>query len=303
MTKSVSIIGAGVVGTAVGRLLKEKGYRILGVASRDLEKARRAAGYIGEGAAYTEAADAAKGADWVFITTPDRAIREACERVASGGGFKTGALAVHMSGSQGADELDAARKAGARAVSVHPLQSLASVEQAKANMPGSYFSLEGDPDAVDEAREIVEALGGKVVVIPSGQKPLYHAGAAVASNYLVAVVDFAVRIYESLGMERDEALKAVFPLIHGTVNNIAKVGVPDALTGPIARGDVDTVGGHLRALEEKMPGMLPLYIELGRHTVSVGTAKGTLKADAAARLLEMLNQAQPSHGKGEGRAC
>ena len=303
MPKTVSIIGAGVVGTAVGRLLREKGYSILGVWSRDGGKAARAVEYIGGGTAYAEPADAARGADWVFVTTSDSGIRNTCERVARGGSFKKGALAVHMSGAQGSEELGAAKEAGARAVSVHPLQSLASVERALANLPGSYFSIEGDPEGLDEAREIVLALGGKVVMIPPGQKPLYHAGAAVASNYLVAVVDFAVTIYEALGMKREDALHAVFPLIQGTVSNIGNVGVPAALTGPIARGDVDTVGGHLRALEERLPGMLPLYIELGRHTVSVGRAKGTLGEEAGARLLEMFGSVKTQKGKGEGREC
>ncbi len=86
---------------------------------------------------------------------------------------------------------------------------------------------------------------------------MYHAGAAVASNYLVAVLDFAVMIYEALGMRRDEAVKAIIPLVRGTVNNVERVGVPDALTGPIARGDVETVEGHMEALEEKAAGDAP----------------------------------------------
>lgn len=290
MPKSVSIIGSGTVGTAVGHLLKSKGYDIKGVAARRLEHAESAVAFIGAGSAGTDIVEAASGADWVFITTPDKAIREACEAIAAGGGFKKSALVVHFSGALSSEELESAARQGARVISLHPIQSLASVEQAVKNLPGSFFSMEGDPDAADEGREIVDALGGLLVVIPTGKKALYHAGAAIASNYLVSVVDFAVSVFENLGMERDDALKAIFPLIQGTVNNIEKVGVPDALTGPIARGDVGTVQGHIEALLHTMPERLELYRQLGAYTVKVGREKGSLREEDAERLLQILKK-------------
>jgi len=290
MPKVVSIIGAGVVGTAVGHLLSRSGCTIKSVVARSLDRAEKAAGFIGEGTPGTDPVEAAKGAAWVLITTPDRAIKETCDKVAAAGGFDRGCLVVHFSGALGSDVLASARDAGARVVSIHPIQSLASVKEAVENLPGSYFSIEGDPAAMSEAREIVKYLSGMVVEIPSDRKALYHAGAAIASNYLVTVVDFAMTAYEALGMDRREALKAVMPLIRGTVNNIERVGVPDALTGPVARGDVETVKGHIEALKKAMPDMVRLYCELGKHAVSVGRAKGTLSAGDADRLLEILGQ-------------
>ncbi len=287
--KSVSIIGAGVVGQAVGRILREKGYEIKGVVARSIAKAEVAAAFIGAGEPGIDPVGGASGADWILITTPDKAIKETCGRIARGNGFGKGSLAIHMSGALGSNVLDSARKAGARALSIHPIQSLASSEQAVKNLPGSYFSVEGDAEAIADGREIVEALGGLLVMIPGEKKALYHAGAAVASNYLVAALDFAVMIYEALGMRRDEAVKAIMPLVRGTVNNVERVGVPDALTGPIARGDVETVAGHIEALEKYLPDMLPLYKALGRHTVKVGLAKGSLKKEDAGRLIEILD--------------
>lgn len=296
MTKSVSIIGAGVVGSAVGHLLRQQGYTIKGVVARRLASAKKAAEFIGEGKAGTDAVAAASSADFVLITTPDKAIKPTCDEIAAGGGFAMegrgciAPLVAHFSGALGSDVLGSARDAGARVASIHPLQSLASARQAVANLPGSYMSVEGDPSAMADCFEIVDALGGLRMVIPSGQKPLYHAGAAVASNYLVTVVDFAVTIYESLGMSRADAVKAVMPLVRGTVNNIERVGVPDALTGPIARGDVATVEGHIEVLAKTMPNMLSLYKELGRHTVSVGLAKGSLAKEDADRLMELFGR-------------
>ncbi len=290
MPKSLSVIGAGVVGTAVGCLLRRKGYVVNGVVSRGPGKAEGAVRLIGAGRPGRDPVSGAKGSDWVFITTPDRAIKETCDKIAAGGGFKKGSLAVHLSGALSSEILAKAREAGARALSIHPIQSLASVEQAMDNLPGSYFSMEGDPEAQADGAEIVEALGGRLVVIPSDQKALYHAGAAVASNYLVTVVDYAITIFESLGMGREEALKAVLPLVRGTVNNIEKVGVPGALTGPIARGDTGTVEGHIAVLARKLPDMVRLYCELGKHAVVVGMAKGTLTREEGDRLLDVLNR-------------
>ncbi|HEY3348011.1 MAG TPA: DUF2520 domain-containing protein [Nitrospirota bacterium] len=286
--KNVSIIGAGVVGSAVGRLLHEKGYTIKSVVSRNINNAKAAASFIGEGEPGTDSVSATKAADWVFITTPDKAIKEACDKVASGGGFGKGQLVVHMSGALGVDVLESAKNAGAAVASLHPIQSLAAPEQAVKNLKGSYIGLECAAEYSDECGLIIEALGGRPLVLPAGEKALYHAGCAVASNYLVTVVDFAVTIFESLGMGREEALDALLPLIRGSVENISKVGVPMALTGPIARGDIATVEGHLEALSRKLPGLTGLYRTLGEHAVAVGVAKGTLREEDAERLLKLL---------------
>jgi predicted short-subunit dehydrogenase-like oxidoreductase (DUF2520 family) len=290
MSKAVSIIGAGVVGKAVGHLLRQKGHTIKGVCSRSLENAKAAVEFIGEGEPGTDPVTASRFADWVLIATPDRAIKETCDKVSAAKGFKKRALVVHFSGALSSDELASARGCGARVASLHPIQSLASVGQAVKNLPGSYFSLEGDPEAMDEGREIVEALGGLLILIPTDKKALYHAAAAVASNYLATVVDFSLMIYESIGMDREEAARAVMPLIRGTVDNIERVGLPDALTGPIARGDIATVEGHLSALAKTMPQMVRLYSELGKHTVRIGMAKGTLGPEDGYKMLEVLSR-------------
>jgi predicted short-subunit dehydrogenase-like oxidoreductase (DUF2520 family) len=117
---------------------------------------------------------------------------------------------------------------------------------------------------------------------------LYHAGAVAASNYFVALVDLSLRFYEALGADRKEALKAVLPLIKGTLANIESAGVPEALTGPIMRGDVQTLRGHLDAIRVRTPELAGLYKELARHTVTVARDKGSLGPEAAAEMLELL---------------
>jgi predicted short-subunit dehydrogenase-like oxidoreductase (DUF2520 family) len=288
----VSIIGAGVVGTAIGYLLKGRGYPIVGIGSRTLKSAKDAREFIGEGDASTDLSDVAKKADVVFITTPDGAIKEVCDRVASEKGFNPGVFVFHMSGALSSDVLDSARNNGAKIGSIHPLQSLADVEEAIKNLQGSYFCIEGEEVALSVAREIVAALDGKEIIIEVDKKPLYHAGASVASNFLVAIVGFALELFEAAGVNRQDSLNALMPLIKGTVKNIETLRIPSALTGPISRGDVGIVEDHLKAILNDRPEMVKLYSELGRYTMKVAIEKGTLKNAEAKKILSLFDKYQ-----------
>jgi predicted short-subunit dehydrogenase-like oxidoreductase (DUF2520 family) len=171
---------------------------------------------------------------------------------------------------------------------MHPLQAFAEVDTAVKALPDTFFFLEGDDEAVEVLRTMVVAMNGRPVTIPSENKALYHAGAVVASNFIVTLMDYAVRMMFRAGVPRDVALAALLPLMSGTVKNLETVGLPDALTGPIARGDVGTVKRHLKALAQ-MPGdMLRLYRHLARKTVDIAIAKGSLSSGEAERILELL---------------
>ncbi len=291
--KTVAIIGAGRVGGAIGRLLARAGYTVTAVAARNRATADRARAFIGSGEPLTDAVKAASLADIIFITTPDGAIKSTCEAIAADGGFRSGMLVVHASGAQTLDLLHSARAAGAYCAVLHPLQSVPSMELGVTNIPGSYFRVEADPEALATARELVKAMGGIELTMPKWTSDkesaaLYHAGAVAASNYFVALVDLSLRFYEALGADRKEALKAVLPLIKGTLANIESAGVPEALTGPIMRGDVQTLRGHLDAIRVRTPELAGLYKELARHTVTVARDKGSLGPEAAAEMLELL---------------
>jgi predicted short-subunit dehydrogenase-like oxidoreductase (DUF2520 family) len=137
------------------------------------------------------------------------------------------------------------------------------------------------------------ALGGIELKMPkwgsdATSAALYHAGAVAVSNFFVALVDFGLRYYEALGADRKEALKAVLPLIKGTLANIESAGIPDALTGPIMRGDSDTVRGHLEAMTARAPELLSLYRELGRQTVAVAREKNSITPQKAAEIRKLM---------------
>jgi predicted short-subunit dehydrogenase-like oxidoreductase (DUF2520 family) len=292
--KTVAIIGAGRVGGAVGALLARAGMQVTAVATRSMATAELAREFIGAGAATTDIVRAASSADIVFLATPDGAIRSACEAIASGGGFRPGTLVVHTSGAHTAALLDAATTAGALRAVIHPLQSVPSRERGVLTIPGSFVRVEADPGAEQAVRELVAALGCAELLLPGWRSDgdsaaLYHAGAVAVSNFFVALVDLGLRYYQALGADRAAALKAVLPLIKGTLANVEAVGVPDALTGPISRGDGETVRGHLDALARRAPELLTLYRELARHTVAVARDKGSITAQAAAELLGLLD--------------
>lgn len=291
--KTVAIIGAGRVGSSIGFLLARSGYAVTAVAAQSAASAERALAFIGGGESVTDVVKAS-GADIVFITTPDRSIRDVCGEIARGGGLKPGSLVVHMSGAHSLDLLEAAKGAGARRAVVHPLQSVPSMEQGVKNLPGSFYRIEADPEALQTARDLVKALGGIELVMPKWtpdghSAALYHAGAVAVSNYFVALVDYGLKFYEALGADRREALQAVLPLIKGTLTNIETLGVPGALTGPIVRGDVETVRGHVEAMRERAPELLDLYRALARHTVEVAGERG-LENEKTEELLKIVGE-------------
>ncbi len=275
MREKIGIIGAGVVGTAVGVVLKNKGYEITGVQDIKSESTQQLVERIGC-TAYPSPQDVSHSADIIFITTSDTAIASVVGQIADKRAFRPGQFILHMSGAQSSEILDQAKEFGALVLSVHPLQAFASIDRAIEILPGSVFSIEGDEEAYALGVRIVEALEGEYFFIDRRAKPLYHAGACVVSNYLVTIIDFGIKLLEATGIPRNMAAKALLPLISGTVKNVENIGIPKALTGPIARGDLATVVDHLHCMEEMAPELMKLYSWLGFYTASIAREKGSI---------------------------
>jgi len=284
---AIAIIGAGKVGTAVGYLLRSAGYNIVALADLSGDALRRGAEYTG-GNTFTDPARAAAMADAVFITTVDDMIASVCESLSSRGAITPGQKVVHMSGAGGLDLLESARASGALVASIHPLQSFVDVRGVIENIPGSTFSITAQQEITTWAVQIVKDLGGVAFFVADEDKPLYHAAACIASNYLVTLMNIVVSLYGCLGLEPVDAAAAFWPLVKGTISNIEHRGPEKALTGPIARGDIETVRKHLDALRSKAPSTLPLYTELGIFTLEIGLKNGTLSKDKAEEILSYL---------------
>ncbi|MBW2174307.1 MAG: DUF2520 domain-containing protein [Deltaproteobacteria bacterium] len=292
---TVAIVGCGIVGTAMGKLLGKADYYISGVATQHLETARRAAEATGAGKFSISPWEITRGAKIVFVTTPDDLIESTCMTISEHEGFEKNAVVIHCSGALSSDVLSSARDAEAMVATLHPLQSFASTDQAVSLVPGSFCTIEGDKDALPIVREIVEDIGGILLEITAEKKTLYHAAAVAASNYLVTLLHLALELDKAAGLTSNTSYEALLPLIKGTLSNIGEKGIPGALTGPIARGDVATVSSHLDAMAKDAPKLLTLYRCLGLYTIDLARAKGTLSKEAADKLRALLNISEESN--------
>jgi predicted short-subunit dehydrogenase-like oxidoreductase (DUF2520 family) len=279
----LGFIGAGTVGTALAARLSQKGYPVVAVYSRSSESARRLARMVAGCVVFDSAQGVADTAELVFITTPDGAIPLVAEQV----NWRAGQSVAHCSGADSTDVLESARKLGAQVGAFHPLQTFASVEQAIENIPGSMFSVEAGKPLLSVLKEMATSLDGDWVELKAGDKVLYHAAAVIACNYLVTLVKLATDLWQTFSVPSDQATRALLPLIRGTVHNIDTVGLPQCLTGPIARGDTGTIQKHLAALEQRAPAIVSAYRELGRQTIPIALAKGKID-DKKAKELEAL---------------
>jgi len=284
---SIAILGMGKVGTAVGYLLRSKGYEIVGVADISAASAEKGAEYTG-GKVCVSPVDAASQADTVFITTGDDAISPVFEEISKKGGVTAGNKVVHMSGAGGLDLLKSARQAGAYIASIHPIQSFADVEGAVQNIPGSTFGITADDEIKDWAARIVRNLGGIPFFVSDVDRPLYHAAACMASNYLVTLMYMVEEVYETVGLSREDAARSFWPLVTGTIKNIETGGTVQSLTGPISRGDIGTLKKHLQAFRDRLPELLVVYRIMGAFTVDIGLKKKTLSPERAEEIKSLF---------------
>jgi predicted short-subunit dehydrogenase-like oxidoreductase (DUF2520 family) len=283
---NLGIIGAGTVGTALAVRLSRKGYQIAAIHSRSRSSALRLVEYTGSGIVYDSAQAVADKADFVFITTPDDAIPVIANEIR----WHKGQYVAHCSGADSLDVLESARITGAQVGSFHPLQTFAGIQKAIENLPGSTFALEAEGELLDILKEMAIALEGRWIKLGAGDKAAYHTAAVLTSNYMVTLVKLATDLWGSFGIPKEEAIQALLPLLKGTINNIENLSVPNALTGPIARGDAGTVQIHLDTLKQTAPNMIPVYCELGLQTIPIALAKGRINERQAKELESILKQ-------------
>jgi predicted short-subunit dehydrogenase-like oxidoreductase (DUF2520 family) len=185
----------------------------------------------------------------VFLAVPDDDIPEMAHALAGHGSAPPGCAAFHLSGALNTDVLAPLHARGYAVGSFHILQSLADPRTAAARIPGSFVSIAGEPTAIATARRLVQHLGSRTLTVPVTRRPLYHAAAVLASSHVSSLLALAARLLERAGVPEEDAVPALLPLLRGNLDNIETLGVAAALTGPVARGDVETVGLHLRSLE------------------------------------------------------
>ena len=284
MKPSFAIVGCGKLGTVLGVFLTSAGYRPAGFASKSLSSAKQAADIIQSNHFSDVPWEITRNADLVFITTPDDAITKTCNNISQNRGFANNTVVLHCCGALPSTILSAAKKCNAFIGSMHPLQSFVSVDYVTNPFKNIIISIEGESHAVKMAKKIAADLGGTSVTILTEAKTLYHASAVVASNYLVTLLDLAFKLIGEAGIAGQDAFNILKPLIEGTLSNIGKVGIPEALTGPIVRGDLKIVEKHIEKIGLIAPELLALYKTFGFHTVDIAKAKGTLSESSYQNL-------------------
>ena len=282
----LGFIGAGTVGTALSVCLKSKGYEVVAVSSRSQPSAQKLSQALGNCPVFTSGQEVADATELVFITTPDDVIASVASQIR----WHKGQSIVHCSGAASTDILEPARKSGAQVGGFHPLQTFASVKQAIDNIPGSTFALEAEESLLATLKDMASALDGQWIELKASDKVLYHASAVIACNYLVTLIKLATDLWQTFNVPPDKATRALMPLLQGTLNNIDNVGIPQCLTGPIARGDIGTITKHLDALQKASPGLLSTYRELGLQTIPVALAKGKINQSQAEELETILKK-------------
>jgi predicted short-subunit dehydrogenase-like oxidoreductase (DUF2520 family) len=277
----ISVVGAGRVGTALAVLWQRAGHRIVAVAGGPATP-ERAATHL-PGVPVLDDASAARDAEVVLIATPDDAIATACAQIATE--LRSGAAVIHASGATGLDALGAATSA--RTLSLHPLQTCPTVEAAVERIPGAAFAI----TAVDEegyalGERLALDAGGRPFRLADEAKPLYHAAAVFASNYLVTVTALAEELERAAGVS--DPLDALAPLQAATLANVERVGPAAALTGPAVRGDAATVQRNLEALAAGAPEAVRPYVALADLALALAERSGRLPVHGRGAVEEVL---------------
>jgi predicted short-subunit dehydrogenase-like oxidoreductase (DUF2520 family) len=243
---SLNIIGGGHVGRTLGRLFANSGsFDVQDVLARSQASAQAAVDFIGAGRAI-DSMQALRPADAIMLAVTDDQIGAVADSLALPLG---GTVVFHCSGAKSSQELSGPKAQGALVASMHPIRSFADPATVAASFSGTFCGIEGDEQALAMLEAALADIGGRAVPIDASAKTVYHAASVFASNYLVTILDAALRAYEAAGIAPEVALELARPLATETMNNVFKLGPRAALSGPIARGDMATVARQQKALD------------------------------------------------------
>jgi predicted short-subunit dehydrogenase-like oxidoreductase (DUF2520 family) len=300
--KNICIVGAGRVGTTVAFILAHKnlpGLRIKSIASKTPDSLTRAKKLLdSSGSKIFFSKDnvlAAEGCNIILICTPDDSIEVVCRQIVSSivtSGTASQSyekpLFIHFSGSKSLKILNSAQDTGYSTASIHPMKSFASIENSIRTLKNTIFGLTYSNEISKKiSLYIIKILGGIALEVDDNKKPLYHAAACVASNYLVSLINYAAKIYKYIGIEGKDSLAGIISLSEGTLENIKNMGTKKSLTGPIARGDIGTIEEHMANFYKycKIEDIL-LYKVLGNETGNIAYENDWISKDT----LSMFNQ-------------
>jgi predicted short-subunit dehydrogenase-like oxidoreductase (DUF2520 family) len=281
----VGVVGAGRVGTALAVLLGRAGHRIVAVSGG--ERARERAKRFLPGVPHRAPTEVAAASEVVVVAVPDDVISAVCGDLAAARAFGKGRSVLHLSGSVPLSALESAEAAGGTVLSIHPLQTLPTVEDALQRLPGSGMAVTARAEEGYRLGErVAEDAGGRPFRLPDERKPLYHAAAVFCSNFVTVLIGAADGAFQRAGLNEPADLFA--PLARASLDHALRLGAGAALTGPVVRGDAGTVRRNLEALASDLPSAVPLYVVLAEAAMELAREAGRLEDAAGARIGEEL---------------
>lgn len=294
----IAVIGAGRLGATIGYSIAEKrlnNIKIVSVSAptkKTINRAKKIFKEYKKNILFTNSnISAAEKANTIFICTPDDMISKACGSIynikKNNNQKKT---IIHFSGSKSLKELEAAEKKGDHIAAMHPLKSFASIPEAIKTLKGTEYGITyKDKKGENIIKLLVKILEGKSIFVKDDTKPIYHAAACIASNYLVALIDYAVYINEKIGISPEESTRGLISLIEGTLDNIKRMGTKKSLTGPIARGDTGTIEDHLNIFEKVLDKEdTEIYKVMGKKTAYIARENDWINKDTYNKLIKLL---------------
>ncbi|MGI9158059.1 MAG: Rossmann-like and DUF2520 domain-containing protein [Marmoricola sp.] len=292
----IGVVGAGRVGAVLAAALRRcagsAGHEIVAVAGESTASRDRVAALL-PGVPVRKPTAVARGCDLLLLTVPDDMLANVVSTLAGAGAIHPGQYVVHTSGAHGLAVLEPARRAGARVIAMHPAMTFTGTEVDLPRLSGCVFGVtaEGDDRAVAEA--LVADVGGLAMFVPEGRRTLYHAGLAHGANHLVTLVAQAMELLSASGA--DDPAATLRPLLTAALDNALASG-DAALTGPIVRGDVNTVAAHLHEIAANAPATLPSYAALARATADRAVLDGRLQPIRRVKILALLESAEQLAG-------
>lgn len=281
---AVAVIGAGRVGSVLGAALQRAGHHVVAVTAISQRSQERAAQLL-PGVSITTPEAAAAASDLLVIAVPDDQLPGLVSGLASTGALRPGQLVAHTSGRHGLAVLDSASGCSILPLALHPAMTFTGTPVDLERLDGACFGVTAMPDLLPVAQALVVEMGGEPVTIAEKDRGLYHAALAHGANHLVTLVAQAVDLLRAAGAETPERLIA--PLLSAALDNALRGG-DRALTGPVARGDAETVSKHLSEINAVMPEATASYLALARATADRAMANGLLDPSKATALLEAL---------------
>lgn len=289
----ITVIGLGALGTALTEAFAGHDLELKSVYSRNREKVESVAETHKVATASSFPSELGQLGEVVFLTVTDAAIVDVADKLSALGGDFSGKTFVHCSGNESAALLDRLKEKGARTASMHPLQTF-NTHSGAADFNDIYFSLQGDVAVFPLLERMAHLLGAETLAVTEEQKSHLHAAAVFASNYLITLLDAATDTGGLSGLNKKQVREALYPLIDTTLKNFQSTSFPEAISGPIVRGDVETVTQHLQLLSNQQE-LRTLYTVLGQQTVARAEEAGRLDQASADQLRRRLTEAGRSN--------